>query len=78
MSSYTEVETENQDCFALRCPDCNNVIKKRKDSFIPGGHMLICVLCNHVGSAVDLMDGTHREIGAKDHKTPDDFQGKAA
>jgi predicted RNA-binding Zn-ribbon protein involved in translation (DUF1610 family) len=77
LSVYQEVETENEKLMALTCPDCQNVIKQRKDTFLPGAHMVICVLCGFTSADVNLVNGEERRRKAQDFQTPDDFKGKS-
>jgi uncharacterized Zn finger protein len=74
--SFTEVESSDQTKIALRCPECENVIKKRRDSFLVGLHVAFCALCGHSSSAIDTLEGEHVEVTADAHKQPDDFAGK--
>jgi hypothetical protein len=55
----------------FQCP-CGHVIKKRKDSFLPGAHMLTCTVCHNSSSEIHMLNGeilgvrsknSHGEVG---------------
>lgn len=58
---YVEIEppTRTSQYFRLRC-QCGHVIKKRKDSFVPGLHVVICLVCGNNSTEVTMLDGEHR------------------
>jgi hypothetical protein len=73
MATYTEVPANPfGDNIELECPQCKNIIKKRRDSFVPGLHQVICVKCDHESTAVDLLTGEHREVRDQDRRQPSD------
>ena len=55
MSKFREViGTEAE--VRYRCDDCGHIIKKRRDSFLPGAHMLICAQCGNSSSEITLLE----------------------
>jgi archaellum component FlaF (FlaF/FlaG flagellin family) len=66
-NGYTEVEGP-EDQIRLLC-DCGQVIKKRRDSFLPGTHTCICLACGNTSSTVKLLSGEQVEITAATHRS---------
>lgn len=61
---YAEVEGP-EDQIRLRC-QCGNIIKKRRDSFLPGSHVAVCLVCHNQSTEVTLLTGEHREVSNAD------------
>lgn len=66
--AYSEVEGP-EDQIRLRC-QCGHVIKRRRDSFLPGTHVAICTVCGNQSSAVVLLTGETRAITAESYQSP--------
>lgn len=64
--SYTEVQTRPE-LIALRC-HCGQIIKKRRDSFLPGMHVAICLACGNISSEIVLLDGATVAVTAESHR----------
>ena len=64
---YTEVEGPS-DQIRLRC-ECGQIIKKRRDSFLPGAHVAICLACGNTSSEIELISGETVEITAASHRS---------
>lgn len=71
--AFHEVESRNSDLFAFQC-SCGHVIKKRRDSFLPGSHQMICIMCGHTSSEMELLTGAVVEQSDADHRQPTDFR----
>lgn len=71
---FREVEGDNAECMSLLCPACGNVIKKRRDSFLPGAHMVICILCHTTSPDIELLDGQVIQRKPDDYKQPTDLK----
>lgn len=65
--SYQEVEGTDSDRIYLRC-QCGQIIKKRRDSFLPGLHIVICLACNNCSTELVQLDGEHVVQTAADHR----------
>lgn len=63
---YTEVETRPE-LIAVQC-HCGQVIKKRRDTFQSGLHVIICLACSNVSSEVQLLDGKTVAVTAESHQ----------
>jgi predicted RNA-binding Zn-ribbon protein involved in translation (DUF1610 family) len=63
--AFRELEA-NEGELRFSCPDCGHAIKKRKDSFLPGAHMLICAECGRKGSEIEQLDGELVGVRKKD------------
>lgn len=74
---YVEVEGKDSERIYLKC-QCGQIIKKRRDSFIPGLHVAICLACHNISTEVELLGGEHVEQKPSDAKSADDFKGKTA
>lgn len=51
----------------LRCPN-GHVVTKRRDGFLPGGHVAICIECSASSSKVRMLNGEILEIGNAAHR----------
>jgi hypothetical protein len=60
--AYVEVECRDESLIAIQCV-CGHVIKKRKDSFIPGGHQAICTICGYTDSEIKMQSGETVKVG---------------
>lgn len=69
MSGFTQMESEDSAVFKMRCNDCNQQIKRRSDSFVPGLHATICLACGQTSSAIDLLDGNKVMVTAESHRS---------
>lgn len=67
-TEYQEIEGP-EDQMRLRCV-CGHVIKKRRDSFLPGAHVAICTVCGNISSVVKLLSGEKMEITSAAHRGP--------
>lgn len=63
--AFNEVEGDHSSEFHFQC-DCGHVIRKRKDSFLVGAHMLTCSVCGNSSSVIILLDGSTEGIRTKD------------
>jgi hypothetical protein len=63
--AYEEVEGDDAARIYLRC-HCGQVIKKRRDSYVPGLHVVICLACNNCSTEAHLLSGEHVEQKAAD------------
>ena len=69
---YHEVEGRDDARFYFRC-HCGQVIKRRRDSFVPGLHVVICLACNNFSTTIVMLNGKEMEQKASDHKQPTDL-----
>jgi len=67
MAGFLEVETQDPSLAAFQC-QCGQVIKKRKDAFVPGLHVLICLACGDRSSEIQLMSGEVKAVTAESHR----------
>lgn len=63
---YEEVETRPE-LIALQC-HCGQVIKHRRDSFLPGMHVTTCLACGNISTEVKLIDGETVAVTAESHR----------
>jgi hypothetical protein len=63
---YNEVEAR-EELIALQCR-CGHVIKKRRDTFQPGLHVVICLACSNCSTEIEMMSGEHVEVTAESHR----------
>lgn len=58
--------------FRFECPKCEFVHERRRDSFLPGAHVIICKnfegRCGYSTTAVELIGGERREVTAESHQ----------
>jgi hypothetical protein len=52
---YAEIEGDDPARIYLHC-QCGQVIKKRRDSFIPNMHVVICLACNNFSTTVQEIE----------------------
>ena len=64
---YEEVEGADPKLMYLHC-HCGQIIKKRRDSFVPGLHVVICLACNNCSTELTRLDGEHVVKTAADHR----------
>ena len=74
---YQEVEGTDELRFYFLC-HCGQRIKRRRDAFMPGLHVLICLACHNISTDIKMLSG--EEVGQRptDHKVPDDLAPPAA
>jgi hypothetical protein len=65
---YAEVEGNEDGYVRLKC-QCGQVVKKRRDAFVPGLHVVICLACGNNSTEVTMLDGEHRSVSAEDHRS---------
>jgi hypothetical protein len=66
---FEEIEGGPPEQMRLKC-HCGNVIKKRRDAFLPGAHVVICLACSNTSSEVTLLSGETRAVTAASHRSP--------
>ena len=63
---YEEVETRPE-LIALKC-HCGQVIKRVRDQFQPGLHVVICLACGNVSTEIQLRDGATVAVSSESHR----------
>lgn len=47
---------------------CGNLITRRRDAFLPGTHVVICLKCHNVSTEVQFLDGHTVAVTAESHQ----------
>ena len=65
LTRLTPVTPENE--ISLLCR-CGHFIARRRDSFLPGTHVIICLQCGNISTEVERLDGTTVAVTAASHR----------
>jgi len=65
--AYAEIEGEKPETIYMKCC-CGQVIRKRRDAFLPGLHVVICLACSNCSSEVELLSGETVKVTADAHR----------
>ena len=68
MAGFVEVEAQDPSYVSVRCDGCGQVIKKRRDAFMPGLHQIICLACGNRDSEITLLSGERKALTAESHR----------
>ena len=65
--AYQEIANINRNEISLLCR-CGNFISRRRDSFLPGTHVVICLQCGNISTEVERLDGTTVSVTPASHR----------
>jgi predicted RNA-binding Zn-ribbon protein involved in translation (DUF1610 family) len=65
MTEFREIAGD-ESTVRYSCGGCGNRVKKRRDSFLPGAHMIICAQCGNSDSEIATLSGETVGVRSKD------------